>query len=167
MKRTALKRGKRLAANPEKVREFLRRGHENATLNRSRGLGNAAPPQRHPRAADAPVGPLTPGEWRVAVLVADNGHCVGCGAGPFTADQDRWVWQAHHPLPKRMLPPELKYDPRNGVVLCRRCHEQHEAAFKRVPGDRLPGRVWAFASDVGAWASIAVQRAHPLPQEEQ
>lgn len=65
---------------------------------------------------------------------------------------------AHHVIPKQrlkaiagrlsMTPDEtsdLLMDRRNGVPLCRRCHDLHESAHKRIPRSKLPPKAIAFA----------------------
>lgn len=169
-----MRRRKALGADPEKVRAFQQRAREktaekqrqasaNGALPRSelarRGKGGVNPP-RPENASTAVAGPLSPAEWRVAVWTLDLGRCVGCGR-EVPRDADRWTWQAHHPIPKQKLPPGKKYDPRNGVTLCRRCHERHESVTHRIPGYRLPERAWSFARECGFWAEDVLNRLHP------
>jgi hypothetical protein len=80
---------------------------------------------------------------------------------PVPRDADLWVWQAHHPVPKHRLPPEGRYDSRNGVVLTKRAHEQHTLGFRRVPLERLPASCREFAAQIGPWAFDALVREHP------
>jgi hypothetical protein len=73
---------------------------------------------------------------------------------------------AHHVLPARYirryvrslrLPAEeafkllvsLLYDPRNGICLCRRCHDKHETGFRRVPRALIPTKAVQFAREIG------------------
>lgn len=170
MKRARLKRkkglepGKPLGADPEKVREFIQRGRA-TSLSRSDALRQGRTAPKASRGSDRPVAPredqVAPWRWRCTVLLLDHGLCVMCGAGPFFADQDRWTWQAHHPVHKQILPEERKWDPRNGVVLCRRCHERHETWTARIPREKLPARCMEFATELGAAVVSVLERAHP------
>ena len=129
-------------------------------LKRSSPLRRAKAPQGRREARALREGPLDPFAWRMAVWVACEGRCVMTGAA-VPRDADLWVWQAHHPVPKFRLPPELRYDPRNGVVLTKRAHEQHTLAFRRVPLGCLPSACHEFAAQVGPWAVAALEREHP------
>lgn len=166
-------RRKPLRADPAKVREFVERGRQ--PLKRtalSRGGTPLRPGERKggakgrpvaPRAAErptAPAGPLSPSEWRNAVWALDHGRCVMCGK-QVRRDADRWSWQCHHPLEKHKLPAERRYDPRNGVVTCRRCHERHTCRIVVIPASRLPARVFAFAAELGERWLAVLERAHP------
>lgn len=164
-----LKRKTGLRADPEKVREFkaraapLKRGSKG--LARGEGLARGKRPPKGSNSSDrrktAPAGPLSPLEWRRTVWELDGGRCVMCGTA-VPRDADRWTWQAHHPIEKQKLPPERKYDPRNGVVTCRRCHERHTSWTEVIPGSRLPARCYAFARELGDRGLSLVNRAHPL-----
>jgi len=74
------------------------------------------------------------------------GRCAGCG-------ERHWL-QAHHALPRQLIRrelsdvEELQWDERNGVCLCRRCHERHELAVQRLGAQRLPAAVREFASEL-------------------
>jgi 5-methylcytosine-specific restriction endonuclease McrA len=103
---------------------------------------------------------MAPGAWREEVWRLDRGRCVNCGKA-VPLDGDMWSWNAHHPVEKQKLPPSLRWDPRNGVVTCRRCHERHTTAAARIPGSRLPGRCWDFARELGGGWSDVLDRAHP------
>lgn len=169
MKRSRLKRkkgleqGKALGADPEKVREFMQRGRA-TRLTRSDVLRQGRARPKASRPADGVIlaeGDTAPSRWRCTVLLWDNGRCVNCGAGPFFADQDRWTWQAHHPVHKQILAEARKWDPRNGVTLCRRCHERHESWTERIPLAKLPARCVEFATELGAAVVSVLERAHP------
>lgn len=164
-----LKRKKELKADVEKVREFQQRGRGSLSgggqpLARSKGLGRGNGSKKASNSGDRPkappVGPLTPGDWRRAVWALDEGKCVMCRV-PVAMNADRWTWQAHHPIEKQKLPNERKYDPRNGVVTCRRCHEKHTTWTEVIPGEKLPERCRAFAAEMGeGWLDL-LDRAHP------
>lgn len=172
-----MKRRTPLRADPEKVREFRERAQAkareaakdrpSAALRRSTELTRGNGPAKAPRRSDRPQpieGPLTPGAWRAEVWRLDGGRCVGCGE-EVPLDADLWVWQAHHALPKQRLRRaglhHLVWDPRNGVTLCKRCHERHESAISRIPGAKLPRRVFAFVLELGTWAPDALEVLHP------
>lgn len=150
MKRTALTRKTGLARPA-------------AALGRSelarKGSGGANPPRPSDGVSEAP-GPLTALEWRREVWRLDGGRCRVCRV-EVPRDADRWTWQAHHPTAKDELPPSRKWDPDNGIVLCRRHHERHESATERVPFNRLPDRAVRFAAREGDAALYMLERLHP------
>lgn len=43
-----------------------------------------------------------------------------------------------------------RWDPRNGIALCQRCHQRHEVASRRVRIAELPYAVFAFVEDLDA-----------------
>jgi len=169
-----MKRRRPLKANPEKVREFMRRAQqnaslsrENASLKRSDGLKRAGPLRGRSNSSDRPKpveGPLTPFGWRQEVWRLDGGRCRGCGL-EVELHADSWVWQAHHCVPKERLRRESLHlrvwDPGNGIVLCTRCHGRHESRIAAVPLEKLPARVSAFAQAVGDWCVDVLHREHP------
>jgi hypothetical protein len=104
------------------------------------------------------VGPLSPGDWRREVWTLCEGMCIMTGE-VFALNSPRW--DAHHCLPKQKLAPECKYDIRNGVVLSRQAHNQHELRFEVIPFEKLPPYCMEFASELGSWAVEALLRAHP------
>lgn len=105
-------------------------------------------------------GPLTPYSWRKLVHANCYGRCIVTGTS-VSLTADRYTWQAHHPLPKRLLPPERRWDPRNGVVLLRRVHERHETRTTVIPLEALPPSVMEFARELGSPYVEALLRAHP------
>lgn len=153
-----------LRRNPRKQREWETRSRA-AALERSRDRTQGSTPERTPRPSDRPIsrpeGPLSPLAWRREVWELDEGRCVNCGE-EVPRDGSMWVWNAHHPVEKQKLPPELRWDPENGVVLCRGCHEgHHDGTTFAVLGQRLPARCRRFAARLGAWAVDVLDRAHP------
>lgn len=89
-------------------------------------------------------------DFRAAVFA--KGSCL-CGASP--TDPHHVVYQQHlrgeHPL----------WDPRDGVPLCRPCHEAHHNGSRRVPCSRLPDEALEFAFEVlGAYASDYLTRRY-------
>lgn len=160
--------------DPDKLRAWRQRsaakaaasaaGKPRAALKRSSGLTGGKPRAKAADSSDRPkappVGPMRPGAWREAVWHLDEGKCVGCGKS-VPLEADRWVWQAHHPIEKQKLPPGRKYDPRNGVVTCRRCHERHTTWTAVIDGSKLPARCFEFAAELGTWAEDVLDRAHP------
>lgn len=160
MKRSRLNRSKRLGADPEKVREFLKRGRqlERAALNRAGGM----------RRSSSKEGPLTPAAWRERVFELSEGLCVMTGARASHVEDRRF--HAHHPVPKRTLRDRglfgWVWDSRNGLWLRSDAHERHESASVRVPAEKLPASVWEFCAALDAlegteWATMLVLRAHP------
>lgn len=57
--------------------------------------------------------------WRTAVLDRDDKCCQFCGS--------RKNLTAHH-IVSAMIDPELRYEVRNGITLCRNCHNALEKA---------------------------------------
>ncbi len=54
--------------------------------------------------------------WRDAILKRDNYTCQGCG-------DTRGHFHLHHILPRRDFP-HLVFSIKNGITLCRKCHEK-------------------------------------------
>jgi hypothetical protein len=106
------------------------------------------------------VGPLTPSEWRAEVWRRCGGKCVMTGQS-VSQYGTMFEWQCHHPLAKGLLAPEVRYDPRNGIVLVPVVHMRHENAYQRVPFEKLPESCMIFAEKQGSWAVEALLRAHP------
>lgn len=184
-----MKRKKPLKADPEKVREFLNRGRgslsrASAGLKRSTGPKRGKGPPNPSRPPEGAEGVLRDRVWEL-----DSGRCVGCGkrvgrhAGPR-------VWAAHHCLAKQTLrkrastivlgrqefparygdlraeadrlAEEWISDPDNCVLLCTKCHMNHESGGPhRVPAEKLPARVGDFAYRLGPWAEDLLHRSHP------
>lgn len=166
-----MNRRKPLKRDTDAAREFLQRGRQPLArgekgLARGEGLRRKKTPAKGSNSSDrpkrplVPVGPLSPREWRRAVWELDGGRCVMCGER-VPRDASSWVWNAHHPIEKQKLPPEKKYDPRNGVVACFRCHERHTNAFRRIPMNKLPGRCREFAATLGERGLFLLESAHP------
>lgn len=63
-------------------------------------------------------------QWRLEVLVRDNNQCQFCGA--------KKNLTAHHVV-AASVDPDLRYEVRNGITLCRPCHR----ALDRAHGDAL------------------------------
>lgn len=61
--------------------------------------------------------------------------------------------QAHHVVDKDYIrrrvskDPAVVYDPRNGMPVCRRCHEKHTLAVKRLSIRLIPFPAWEFARE--------------------
>lgn len=172
MKRSSLKRKTPLARGDSELKRTEFKAKPPKTPPKPRKpLARAAAPKPKVRAGDGrrqaapvPVGPLSPGAWREEVWRRCGGRCVMTGIA-VPLDANLWCWQAHHCVPKHVLPPERKYDPRNGVVLLTRAHSRHETATERVPAERLPASVFIFAEEVGgsALARLAVQHPRSSP----
>lgn len=164
-----MKRHRRLKADPEKVREFLRRGRQ--PLTRREELKRAGAKAKAARSGKASSeGPLSPAAWRAAVFAASGGRCIVTGARAKDAEDRRF--HAHHAvaqdvLRQRRLHDRL-WDARNGVWLAAAVHMAHEHAGgeSRVPRELLPASVWEFARELDAldgtsWATEHVKRYHP------
>jgi hypothetical protein len=90
-------------------------------------------------------------DFRAAVLA--KGPCLMCCAR--ATDPHHVVYQQHlrgeHPL----------WDPRDGVPLCRHCHEAHHNGSRRIPCVKLPDAALEFAFRVlGAYASDYLARRY-------
>lgn len=90
-------------------------------------------------------------DFRAAVLA--KGPCI-CGARPI--DPHHVCYQQHlraggHPL----------WDPRDGMPLCRSCHDSHHNGSRRIPCSRLPDEALEFAFEIlGAYASDYLARRY-------
>jgi hypothetical protein len=60
--------------------------------------------------------------WKLVVLRNNQGRCYVCGS--------RFMIDPHHFIPKR-ISLNLRYNPENGVALCRKCH--NAITFKEDP----------------------------------
>jgi hypothetical protein len=104
--------------------------------------------------------------WQAAVTA--NGYCAVCGTGPKARDQGKRRYvklDAHHVIPARYLRRfvsamemdaeksetmllVLLYDRRNGLCICRDCHEHHETAYRRIPRSAVPQQAVKFAREI-------------------
>ncbi len=149
MKRSALKRTAALTSDPAKRAAFIERGRGGM---KRKPLGRGVPT------------PMLPGArgWTRRVFALHGTRCVVCG---------RRATQAHHAVPRhvilaaRHLTPQeradLAYDARNGVPVDEVCHAAHELASRRIPFDRLPPQVVAWAIEHGFRGRIMDRRAYP------
>jgi hypothetical protein len=100
------------------------------------------------------IDPELAAAWKAAV-VHRGSRCLMCGG--------RAELQAHHVIGQQVLrryARELKlkrataqrvlWDRRNGVPVCRRCHERHTCAYVRIPRARLPNFVFAYVAELDA-----------------
>ena len=115
--------------------------------------------------------------WRAAVCAP--GYCAVCGVGPKARDLGKRrfvVLDPHHVIPARHLRRFVSamrleeekaetmllvflYDRRNGVCVCRDCHEDHEKAVRRIPRSVLPKEAFQFAREIGReWL---IERLYP------
>jgi hypothetical protein len=127
--------------------EPLRRktGLKRTPLNKRALLKNNPPFRREEKTLPGATG------WTQRVFALYGNLCVVCSkpGRPVRAVQ------AHHATPKRTIiargDNELAYDQRNGVPVCKRCHERHETATRRIPRSKLPEGVirWAYEHDFG------------------
>lgn len=149
MKRSALKR------NPAAIRDWVQASRKPLKRSKLKPVGYRGKIRLGER-----VGPLSPSEWRYEVWRRCGGKCVMTGetVHPFGSI---FEWSPHHPLEKQLLAPEIRYDPRNGVVLIAKAHRRHTDAFERVPFEKLPDSCMDFAEEQGSWAVEALLRAHP------
>jgi hypothetical protein len=46
--------------------------------------------------------------------------------------------------------------------MCFECHFNHESWARRIWRDELPKSVWAFASELGEWAAVRLERDYPV-----
>lgn len=98
-------------------------------------------------------------EFRTAAVMQER--CAGCGR--LVLDQG----EAHHAIPKASLRdlfpnrPELIWDPRNAVLLCREvCHPRHHLRFEPLGREKLPAPVVDFARELGiTWL---LEKLYPL-----
>lgn len=123
--------------------------------------GRLKPVGARGRRPKPPEGPLTPQEWREAVWWACKGRTLLTGR-PVALHSHSW--DAHHPIPKRKLPPQHKWDRRNGIVLSRNEHDNHTTRFRVIEFELLPPQAMEFAAELGDWAIAALLREHPLKE---
>lgn len=92
-----------------------------------------------------------------------------CVIPPVDPDPDRWrlrkcvncghrCMDAHHLIAKQSLKAmartlridhrPLIADPRNGIPLCRLCHDTHEAGVRRLKRHLIPDVAWRFAREL-------------------
>jgi 5-methylcytosine-specific restriction endonuclease McrA len=98
-------------------------------------------PLRTPKQAMLGKREPIPKQVRKRVMARDRGLCVAC--------RRRKAEDIHHVLPVRQWP-ELTTVEANMVGCCRPCHANHEAAFARIPLDRLPRETFKLAQGIGA-----------------
>jgi hypothetical protein len=164
-----MRRHKPLRGDPEKVREFLRRGRKRIERRTplERAPLKASPGKRGDASAE---GPLDPAAWRAAVFRASAGRCVVTGARARDSEDRRF--HAHHPLDQAVLRRrrlfDWLWDPRNGILVSEQVHmaHTHTGGEQRIPREKLPASVWEFCAELDAlegtsWATERVKRAHP------
>lgn len=110
--------------------------------------------------------------WKKKVT---RSRCAMCAARGVEIDAHS-TRDAHHILPARyirryvrslQLPAEdaakllrsLLYDHRNGLCLCRRCHDKHETGHTRVPRSLLPVKALQFARELRL--DYVIERLYP------
>lgn len=163
-----------LRADPEKVKAFQDRGRAAGARSLQRSARRGAADRR--RREREKEGPLSPGEWRVAVALSADLRCTVTGTR--AADVDDRRFHAHHAVPKDELRARglhaHVWDPRNGVWLLERVHMQHEypgVNAQRIRAAQLPASVWEFAEEMDAtdgtqWATELVRRSHHESEED-
>lgn len=147
MRRSRLSRREPLRPDPEKVREWQRKSREEQQRQakaRSSPLKRKAAKRRE--ALPEPV--------REEARGRTGGLCLRCLAD----GRERRGHDPHHLLPVRLFP-RWERAPDNIVWLCRRCHERHELAFRRLEWAVLPAGCRAFlaavaSADGEAWAYL-------------
>lgn len=124
----------------------------------------------------APSYDVRGGQWVTDVLMpaGPSGRrrqapCAWCGT-------DRhYIFDPHHVLSKQFLkraaatlridPGDLLWDIRNGMCLCRTCHDKHTHKGERVPLYLIPPHTWEFVRYVDGLlgteaASVEVERSY-------
>lgn len=149
-----MKRTTPLKADPAKTRAFVQRGR--SKLKRGDWRATNPPPRRADKRLPGARG------WTQRVFAIYGRQCIVCGA--------RAV-HGHHAVARqtilsaRHLSPEeralLAYDARQGVPICERCHSRHELAVARIPFERLPAPVVAWALEHGFRSRIMDKRVYP------
>lgn len=93
--------------------------------------------------------------WKRRVFELRGARCVPCRArGRSTPAR-----QAHHAVKEQNLPPELRWDERNGVPVCLPCHGAHTSMMRPIRYSELPADVVAWAAENGL--SWALTRQYP------
>lgn len=132
MKRTPIKRG----TTPLKTRTRLT---ARSTLKASKGL-RRTPPKALTRDEAA-----ARREFRAKTMQRTGGKCIVTG---------RRAQEAHHVVPKELLPDSLRWDPENGVALTQEVHANHTSGYRRLPRDVIPKLTLEWAKRHGFWHVI-------------
>lgn len=107
---------------------------------------------------------MDPLAWKLKVWDLDKGKCRNCRK-PVAKHAGRFVWQAHHIIPKSWLRRfgfHLKvWDMRNGMLLCFGCHSRHENGSVRILREKIPRRFWSFLSEVDGYTPEMLERIYP------
>jgi 5-methylcytosine-specific restriction endonuclease McrA len=122
-----------LKPNPEKVREWQARSRK--------------PLRQTPRKQRAS---LTPAQVR-EVARQSGGRCIRCGS--------KRRLQRHHALPVSKWP-EHEREPRNMVLACEGCHDEHERAHRRFRHDELPEAVRTWIRSLGGREALYMERTY-------
>lgn len=133
----------RLRPDPEKVREFQRRAREHSRFGADR-----EPLKRTPRKTRAKLSAAVIAE----VAKRCRGRCVRC--------RTKRALQRHHVLPVRLWP-EYEAEPRNMVLVCEGCHDEHERAHRRLRLVELPEECALWAYTRGGRESLYIERTYP------
>ncbi len=62
-------------------------------------------------------------DWRLAVLIRDNSRCVLCSSYQYVHCHHIASWENTQ---------SLRYDEKNGVTLCKKCHDKYHS-YKALP----------------------------------
>lgn len=143
-----------------------------SALRRTGGLRRTPPRRSDPDAVEA---------FFAAVLTVPSSATSTVTGEPYRKPRrcslcSRRAVDPHHVLPKQFIrsictsldidPEPWVWDPRNGMALCRHCHEGHESGHKRIPRWRLPDSVWVFVREIDALAgteaaSVKIEQTYP------
>jgi hypothetical protein len=162
-KSQGLKRKVALRRDTEKSRAFQQRGRaplskgETFTGREANRIVQGGPPSATPKKPRRKRRRESlPGRkgWTKRVFTLYGRWCLACPP----KNQERAV-QAHHVIPLSTIldashlsekeRAERAYDARNGMPVCKRCHERHETATKRIPLGKLLPQHLEWADDNG------------------
>jgi hypothetical protein len=150
-------------------------------LKRTRGIAPMSKRKRAERQQEAAkIGAVAVlrAAWIQAVAAAatdrfGQARCALCGLGGnqlTLVDYRGRKFHGHHVIPQQRLeriarqrgvePETLLWDPRNGMLLCVRCHFDHEHGVRPIPHRVLTHIHLCFARDVGE--EVYVERTYPL-----
>ena len=80
---------------------------------------------------------------------------------------------AHHVIPEQSIEtlfpdrPELVWDIRNALLLCKQHHDRHHARFEVIPRAALPGDVFDFCAELEiTWLLEKLYRIASIPWME-
>jgi uncharacterized PurR-regulated membrane protein YhhQ (DUF165 family) len=127
-----------------------------SALKPSPGPARTAPMKRGRRGRHTAQQATARAAWKLATV---GRPCAVCGVGWGWGSSAAQPLDGHHVLRREFIErtlrrkgapvsPEVLYDLRNQLVLCRGCHDAHEGG-DRLPRELVPAAAWEFRPRVG------------------